>query len=282
MRQLRAFLSRLNAPLLRERHDRDLALELDAHVQMLTDDNIRAGVSPEEARRQARIALGGVESVKENCRDRRGLPLLESLSQDLSYAFRILRRSPGFTLVALTTLALGLGATTAIFTLIDAVLLKSLPVRDPGALVVLGDGRGSGVTGSGQSGSCSLLNSVVYSLLLGPVQTSTRYHTGIRRPLRVQQRRRPDRRRSRRLGRHATSQGQARIRQLLRCFGGKCGGWPCDRSSRRFLFRAAGCGREFSPLERGFQWGPIGCRFHRESEPSGRYHRRRGAAGVLR
>jgi predicted permease len=170
MGKLRALLSRFNDPLIGERQDRELALELDAHLQMLTDDNIRAGVSPEEARRQARIALGGVESVKENCRDRRGLPLLESLSQDLCYAFRILRRSPGFTLVALATLALGIGATTAIFTLIDAVLLKSLPVRDPNALVVLGDGRGSGVSGGGQSGSFTLYSWDLYKHLRDTTQ----------------------------------------------------------------------------------------------------------------
>jgi predicted permease len=145
MSQLRALLSRLNAPLIRERHDRDLALELDAHLQMLTDDNIRAGISPEDARRQARIALGGIESVKESCRDRWGIPLVESLIQDLRYATRIMRRSPGFTIVAVLTLALGIGATTAIFTLIDAVLLKSLPVRDPATLTVLGDGQRAGV-----------------------------------------------------------------------------------------------------------------------------------------
>src|SRR5580700_12206775 len=98
MGQLRAFLSRLNAPLTGERNDRDLALELDAHLQMLTDDNIRAGLPPEEARRQARIAFGGTESVKESCRDRRRIPLIESLLQDLRYAVRGLCRSPGFAL----------------------------------------------------------------------------------------------------------------------------------------------------------------------------------------
>jgi len=145
MGQLRAFLSRLNAPLISERQDRDLALELDAHLQMLTDDNIRAGLPPEEARRQARLVLGGLESVKEDCRDQQGFAFLRSLLQDVSYSFRTMRRSPGFTFVALATLALGIGATTAIFTLIDAIILKSLPVRNPGTLVVLGPSKGSGV-----------------------------------------------------------------------------------------------------------------------------------------
>jgi predicted permease len=164
MKPLRAFLSRLRAPLIGECQDRDLALELDAHVQMLTDDNIRAGMAPEDARRQARLVLGGVESVKEDCRDQLGFGFFRSLLQDLSYAFRSMRRSPGFTIVALTTLALGIGATTAIFTLIDAVILKSLPVRDPGTLVVVGPARDSGV-GVGLQESYSLYSWDLYKYL---------------------------------------------------------------------------------------------------------------------
>ena len=88
MRLLRRWFARLKEPLLRGRLDGDLALELEAHVAMLTDDNVRAGMQPDEARRRARIALGGVEGVKEECRDRMRLTLFESLLQDLRYARR--------------------------------------------------------------------------------------------------------------------------------------------------------------------------------------------------
>jgi predicted permease len=135
MKHLRAFLSRLKEPLIRERQDRDLTLELETHLQMLTDDKIRAGIPPEEARRQARIALGGAQCIKENCHDARGSRRLEDLWHDLRYALRTLRRQPGFAAVALLTLALGTGATTVMFTLIDSVLLKPLPYPDPDRLV---------------------------------------------------------------------------------------------------------------------------------------------------
>jgi putative ABC transport system permease protein len=137
MKPLRAFLGRLRETVFPERHENDLALELDSHLNMLTDDNIRAGVSPEEARRRARIALGGVESVKENCRDRRRIPLLETLLQDLKYALRGVGTRPGFALTVVLILAIGIGANTAVFTVVDAVLLKPLPYRNADRIVTL-------------------------------------------------------------------------------------------------------------------------------------------------
>lgn len=165
MRPLRSFFSRLKALPMSGRHDADLARELEAHIQMLVDDNIRAGMPPDEARRQACLVLGGVASVEESCRDRRGFPFLRSVAQDTRYALRLLRRSPVFTIVAVLTLAIGIGATTAIFTLIDAVLLKSLPVRDPGGLVVVGTGRGQGVGSAALGERFSLFSFDLYQHL---------------------------------------------------------------------------------------------------------------------
>jgi predicted permease len=144
MKLLRAFLSRLNAPLIGECRDRDLALELDAHLEMLTDDNLRAGLAPEEARRRARIALGGLESVKEDCRDRWDFPFLSSFWRDLRYAARTLGRNRTFAATAILTLALGIGANTAIFSLLNAVLLRNLPVRQPQQLVFFGKAHNAG------------------------------------------------------------------------------------------------------------------------------------------
>ena len=97
-------------------------------------------MSEPEARRRARLEFGGIEQVKEDCRDARGTRWLDEIAQDLRYGLRMLRRSPAFTLVAVASLALGIGANSAIFALVDGVLLKSLPVREPERLVLLDDG----------------------------------------------------------------------------------------------------------------------------------------------
>jgi predicted permease len=122
------------------RLERQLDVELRDHLERQVADYVREGLSEVEARRRAQLALGGLEQVKEACRDARGTRLLDELGQDLRYGYRVLRKSPAFTLVAVLSLALGIGANTAIFTLVDSLVLRSLPVREPARLVRLEGG----------------------------------------------------------------------------------------------------------------------------------------------
>jgi putative ABC transport system permease protein len=123
----------------RERLEADLDKELRFHFEYQVADKVRSGIPESEARRLTRIEFGGIEQIKEDCRERRGTMWLESLLQDVRYALRQLRKAPGFTLTAVLTLALGIGATTAIFTLLQQVMLQSLPVSRPDQLWRIGD-----------------------------------------------------------------------------------------------------------------------------------------------
>ncbi len=137
MKNLRSWMIRISNLCRKERMDRDFDAELASHLAMHFDDNLRAGMKPEEARRDALLKLGGVEQTKENHRDLRGLAWLEDSMQDLNYALRSLRKSPGFALVAILTLGLGIGASTAIFSVIENVLMEPFPYKDAHHMVFL-------------------------------------------------------------------------------------------------------------------------------------------------
>jgi hypothetical protein len=140
MRVIRPFLKRLNSWATTNQDERRLRAEIEEHLTAQTAENIRAGLPPDEARRQAVLKFGAVEATKESYRDQRGLPFMENLIKDLRHALRGLRKAPAFTITTVLTLALGIGATTSIFTLVHAVLLKSLAVANPGELYRLGKG----------------------------------------------------------------------------------------------------------------------------------------------
>src|SRR4029077_5004860 len=121
----------------KQKSDRDLDDEVRSYAQLLSDEHKAAGMTPAEAHRRAQIELGGVEQIKQSVREARAGHLLEMFARDLRLAFRNIRRKPGFTIIVVISLALGIGANAAIFSLSDAIILRPIPVPDPGNIIVI-------------------------------------------------------------------------------------------------------------------------------------------------
>ena len=148
MKMIRRFFKRLAALTMRRGYDQRLKEEIEEHLALQTEENLHAGLTPVEARRRAVLKFGAIPAVREEYREASGLPFLEVLGQDVAYGARVLRKNPGFAVVVILTLALGIGANTALFSIVDGVLLNPLPYPQPGELVTLHASKANFDTGS--------------------------------------------------------------------------------------------------------------------------------------
>jgi macrolide transport system ATP-binding/permease protein len=159
-------LFRLRSLFRRSAVDREMDDELRFHIEQQVEKLVRTGMTHQEAERRTRIQFGGLSQVKEDCRESRGITFLETTARDIRYALRQLLRTPAFTITVLLTLALGIGANAAIFTLVNAVLLKKLPVADPASLLRLGDNNDCCVgSGNRQDGDFAMFSTDTYEQL---------------------------------------------------------------------------------------------------------------------
>ena len=265
MKHLRAALARIAGLFTGTRADGDLRDELQAHLDMETAENIRRGMRPDEARRQAMLASGGLTVAAESVRAQRGLPWLESLGADVRFALRTLRRSPAFTAVVVITLALGIGANTAIFSVVRGVLLKPLPHRDGDRLLYLRHSMDG-------PGGTNVLFSVpeIRDFRAGaPSLAGIAEYSPWTLTLRTGQRRGPHRRR-------------ARHGQLLRSHGTLARARPAHEAERRRARRSAGDGADARVLDEALRRRLRHRRQAGESRrQAGHGDRRRPARAVL-
>src|ERR1700730_8012152 len=168
---LRQFFQRVRSLFRGPQLDGELHAEMAAHLDLATEENIQRGMSSEEARRQALIRFGGVEQAKQRHRDVRALPTLDELTQDLRYALRTFRRDRTFVFIAVLILTLGIGANIAVFSVVNTILLRPLPLHDPQQLVFIAGAEG-------KSGMSSLTYSVDAYHELGSQNNSFERLTG--------------------------------------------------------------------------------------------------------